>query len=802
MILMLRKFIPLLLLLLFSCEPKHEKDDILLWYTTPACTSVTDKPLIWKYDTEWMKALPLGNGSLGGMVYGGVNLDRIQLSEETMWSGSYQESDNPKAKQHLATIRQLLFDGKYKAATDLCSSTQICKGVGTGRAHGAAIPYGSFQMLGDLWLDFDDKSSYSNYKRQLNLNKAVAQVSYTQGGVNFVREYLTSFPDQVMALRLTADKENKISFTAKMNRAERYKTYSEGENLIMRGALADGKGGDGLHYMTRLKAITKGGTVSYSDSTVSIKSATEVVLLLAASTDYVLDYPRYTGRDYEALTKQRIDNAAALGYSRLHETHVRDYASLFDRSDFSLSNSSVNKIPTDSLLVRVKNNHQVDTRLHELLFHFGKYLLISSSRPGTLPANLQGIWTNKLNSPWNGDFHTDINIQMNYWPTEVTNLSELHQPLFDLINSIVEPGTKTAQVQYGMKGWVVHPVTNVWGFTSPGERIGWGMHAGATAWICQHIAEHYRFTGDSDFLKEMYPALKGAVMFYLDWLVKDPKTGEYISGPAVSPENTFYAPDGSKCQISMGPSHDQQVIYQLLSDFIAASDVLQENDTIVEHVKQVLVHLAQSPIGPDGRLMEWRYDFKEVDKGHRHLSHMFALHPGCQINTVQTPELVEAAKKSLQCRIAHGTGHVGWSGAWLVNLYARLQDSEHAIDGINTMLETHIAPNMFSLLGAPFQIEAGFGLTAGIAEMLLQSHVYDQGVQVLSILPTLPSVWKTGCFKRLKARGGFEISASWEDGKLNELKVLSLLGNKCRIIYDGQELFNGKLEQGTSWEYK
>ncbi|WP_340111334.1 glycoside hydrolase family 95 protein [Maribellus mangrovi] len=780
----------ILLSFLMACQSEKEQNrGLKLWYDSPANALVEDDKNGWRDDPEWLKALPLGNGSLGAMVFGDVNNERIQLSEESMWSGSVDDNDNPEAREAQAEIRRLLLEGKYKEATELTNRTQICKGAGSGHGNGATVPFGCFQTMGDLRIDFQNKGEYQNYYRELNLETAVASVTFTKGGVNFKREIFTSYPDQVLVARFTADKPGQLSFSCTLDRPEYFTTTAENDQLIMSGSLVDGKGGKNLEYLVRLKAVNKGGEFVYNDSQLIIRNADEVILLLSASTDYVLDYPEYKGRNYKSITAKNIEAAASKSYKELLSAHLEEYQKYFKRVDLDLTPEAITPLATDKRIEQFKET-QNDPHLVELMFQYGRYLLISSSRPGSLPANLQGLWANKIQTPWNGDYHTDVNVQMNYWPAEVTNLSEMHLPLFDLVQSLVEPGEKTAKVQYGNRGWVIHPITNVWGYTSPGEAASWGMHTGGSAWITTHIAEHYRFTGDKEFLKDMYPVIKGAVEFYLDWLVEDPETGKLVSGPAVSPENTFLAPDGSRSQISMGPAHDQEVIWQLFTDFMMVSDELDINDDFVDQVVKARENLAGPQIGSDGRLMEWAHEFPEVEPGHRHISHLFAVHPGEQINLQKTPKLAAAAKKSLDYRIENGGGHTGWSAAWLISQYARLAEAEGAEHSLNTVLTKSTSPNLFGQ-HPPFQMDANFGTTAGIAEMLLQSHT-----GTVELLPALPEDWPSGHVHGLRARGGYTVDINWRDGKLTSAKITAdrdgILQVKYKDVTSESELKAGE----------
>ncbi|WP_233265946.1 glycoside hydrolase N-terminal domain-containing protein [Formosa sp. L2A11] len=745
---------------------EKEQHKLELWYDAPAA--------------DWNEALPLGNGRLGAMVYGLPEHENIQLNESTLWAGGPHRNDNPDAKAALPKIRELLFNGKYKEAHNLANAKIISK-----TSHG--MPY---ETVGNLRLDFLNQGAYSNYHRALDIENAVNTTTYTSNGVEYKRELFTSFTDQVIVMRLTANKDGKLSFIADMDRPEPAKvTVTTEDNDVLKMI---GFGSDNLNkrlknaapikgkveFESRVKIVNEGGSVKATNNTLKVSKANSVTLYISIATNFVNYHdvsadPHKKAANYIALAEKKP-------YNQLLKRHSTYYKNYFNRVSLNLGNSEFEDKPTD---VRIKAFSTVnDPSLAALYFQFGRYLLISSSQPGGQAANLQGIWNKDLTPPWKSAYTVNINTEMNYWPAEVTNLSKMHDPLIQLVKDLSVTGQETAKVMYGADGWVTHHNTDIWRITGPVDGATWGMWPTGGTWLAQHLWEKYMFSGDLDYLKSVYPAMKGASEFCLSFLTKDPKSGWLVMSPTISPE---HAPKGrpKSVNIESGTTMDNQLVFDILTKTIAAAKVLRVDEKLVKKMETTLTQLPPMKIGQYNQLQEWFEDLDHPEDKHRHVSHLYGLYPSNLISPYHNPELFEAAKTTL---IQRGDPSTGWSMNWKINLWARLLDGNHAYVLMGDQIKLVGRPDSpkgggtyANMLDAhpPFQIDGNFGFTSGLTEMLMQSH--DEAIH---LIPALPDVWKSGAVSGLRARGGFEITdLQWKDGAVVKAVITSKLGGICRI---------------------
>lgn len=740
----------------------------VLWYDSPA--------------SIWEETLPLGNGRLGMMPDGGVGKETIVLNDISLWSGSEADYSNPDAGKTIPAIRQLLFEGKNLEAQKLLYQSFLPK-----KSPGT---FGSFQILGNLCLDYgQDIAKVGGYKRWLDLENAIAHTEYDYDGVRYQREYFVSKDEDVMLIHLKSNIKDALNFSASLSRPERFEIVPEGNILIMKGILDSGvEGVEGMHYATAMRIISDEGVTEIDGSSLKFKEGKEAWIVISSTTSYSAEGTDFPGKDYYQKCMSLLDKACedlTKSPKQVIDNHIDTYKKLYDRVSLKLTAQKEDYLPTDQRLLAFEKNPS--PAMAALYYNYGRYLLISSTREGSLPPNLQGLWANTIDTPWQGDYHININLQMNYWPMEQAGLGALVMPLTTMMERTIESGQKTAKAFYGdnAQGWVMHMQTNAWKYSAPGEHPQWGATNTGGAWLCAHLWDHYAFTLDKEYLRRVYPIMKGAAEFFRSTCMTDPE-GHIVTGPTSSPENEFYMPgDKTPVSICMGPTMDVQLLTELYGNVASAAKILGLDNEFAEQLMDDIENFPPMKISSKGYLQEWLVDYDEVDPKHRHVSHLYGLHPGHQISAEKTPELLEACRQTLQRR---GDGGTGWSRAWKVNFWARLGDGDRAwtllqrllhpaINQENGRHESGTFPNLFCS-HEPYQIDGNFGGTSGIGEMLLQSNG-----NTIKLLPALPSDWKEGEFKGLRVRGGAEVSLKWKNGMPDKCTITSHTGGSYNVIY-------------------
>lgn len=814
----------LLIIIVCSCtsEEKKEESNFKLWYKQPAFV--------------WEEALPVGNGRLAAMVSGNIHKEIITLNEETLWSQFPEDNNNPEAKKYLPKIREAIFNGDHLEADKLCLQIQGAK----------CAPYAP---LANLVFDFETGDSIFSYYRDLDLQNAISNVQYTTENGNFSRETFISNPDQVMLMRLNSSQEKQLNFRVSLSSLLRHSvTIENGNTVVLKGKCPkyanplrfpnnpiqyDKQDGEGMNFDARIKLILSDGNIAVKDSFLVVENSSSADIYFSAGTSFngFDKSPGFDGIDPETISIPYLDKALKKGYEEIKKDHIKDFSSFFNRVDLHLNEQTDETLPTNELLLKY-NQGKNGNELEELLFHFGRYLFISSSREGGIPIHLQGKWSNKVLPPWNDNYTTNINLQMSYWMGNSTNLNELNEPLINQIRNMSINGEKTASTNYNLKGWCAHHNSDIWAMTSPGGEFGkfglqsikWMTFPLAGAWLCQHLYDQYLFTQDLQYLKkDAYPMMKGAAVFLLDWLVESPE-GYLVTCPSTSPENAFYDIEGNNVASDMASTIDIAIVKELFKNCIDAADILDVDVEFSGNLKRALQKLPEYKIGKHGQLQEWFHDWEEVEVDHRHLSHLYGLHPGSEISPITTPELADACKETLKRR---GDEATGWSLAWKINMWARLLDGNKAHRLIQNLLKFSIpnygdevnnknAHGQFqklisptnnnvndggggtypNLMGCcpPLILDSNFGYVSGVTEMLLQSHMDE-----LHILPALPDVWSSGKVSGLCAKGGFVVDIEWENGMLKECTILSKKDTVCKIRYgNSSKEFEVKINKTTS----